>query len=80
LPRVQGAGDTLADLAWACSFCNGHKYEKTRARDPETRRVTTLFNPRRQRWSRHFAWSEDFILINLRRALIAIGEHPPGDS
>jgi hypothetical protein len=58
-----------------------------------------LFNPRRQRWSRHFAWSKDFsqvlgrtavgrataaalhlnspALINLRRALRAIGKHPP---
>jgi hypothetical protein len=66
-----------------------------------TSRVVPLFNPRRQRWSRHFHWSEDALLIvgrtaagratveslhlnrsgliNLRRALIAIGEHPPAD-
>jgi hypothetical protein len=58
-----------------------------------------LFNPRRQRWSRHFAWDADFLiirgrtasgratvvtlhlnrteLVNLRRALRAIGEYPP---
>ena len=99
LPRVHGAGNTASELAWACAACNGQKYAKTHARDPETGRTIVLFNPRRQHWSRHFTWSEDYLsicgktatgratiealhmnrpeLINLRRALIAIGEHPP---
>ena len=99
LPRVHGAGNTLSELAWACPACNSHKYTKTRARDPQTERIVPLFNPRRQQWLRHFAWSEDFMLIigrtatgratvetlhlnrpelvNLRRALLAIDEHPP---
>ena len=98
-PRVRGAGNTQSELAWACPACNSHKYDKTSARDPQTGRIVPLFNPRRQHWSRHFAWSEDFLLvhgrtatgratgealylnrlelINLRRALIAMGEHPP---
>jgi hypothetical protein len=89
----------LAELAWACPACNGHKYAKTHAPDPETGRPVRLFNPRRQRWARHFAWSTDALLIegrtatgratvaalglnsaalvNLRRALAAVGEHPP---
>jgi HNH endonuclease len=97
-PRSSGAGSTAAELAWACPACNGHKYAKTQSRDPHTRRTVPLFNPRRQRWSRHFAWSSDFLqiegrtatgratasalhlnspaLINLRRALLAVGEHP----
>src|SRR5438874_918388 len=70
-----------------------------RARNLQTGRVVALFHPRRQRWTRHFAWSEDFLviigrtatgratvealqlnrpeLLNLRRALRTIGEHPP---
>ncbi len=56
LPRALGGGSTAAELAWACPACNGHKYAKTRARDPRTGRTVPLFNPRRQRWSRHFAW------------------------
>jgi hypothetical protein len=100
LPRARGAGNTLPELAWACPGCNSHKYDKTQAYDPQTGRRVALFNPRRQRWSRHFAWSRDFLfihgrtatgratvaalhlnraeLVNLRRALRALGEHPPG--
>jgi 5-methylcytosine-specific restriction endonuclease McrA len=99
LPRARGAGSTLAELAWACPACNGHKYAKTHARDPQTGRSVPLFNPRRQRWARHFAWAEGNLiiegktatgratvaalhlnnpaLVNLRRALLAVREHPP---
>jgi hypothetical protein len=99
LPRARGAGSTLAELAWACPACNGHKYSKTHAPDPKTGRFVPLFNPRRQRWARHFAWGRAHLLIegrtatgratvaalhlncpalvNLRRALGAVGEHAP---
>lgn len=43
-------------------------HPKTHARDPQTGRVVSLFNPRRQRWSRHFTWSEDFLRIIGRTA------------
>jgi hypothetical protein len=68
LPRVGGAGNTPSELAWACPGCNSHKYAKTQARDPQTKRLVSLFNPRRQRWSQHFAWSEDFLLLIGRTA------------
>jgi hypothetical protein len=48
--------------------CNGHKYAKTQGRDPQTGRTVPLFNPRRQRWSRHFAWSADLLHIEGRTA------------
>jgi hypothetical protein len=102
VPRARGAGGSLAELAWACPACNGHKYSKTHARDPQTGRMVRLYNPRLQRWSRHFAWGRDFLviegrtatgratvaalhlnsraLVNLRRALLAVGEHPPEGS
>jgi hypothetical protein len=31
--------------------------------------MVPLFNPRRQRWERHFAWSENFIVIEGRTAM-----------
>ncbi|MCZ6678117.1 MAG: HNH endonuclease signature motif containing protein [Candidatus Poribacteria bacterium] len=98
-PRDAGGETTLDNLAWSCPRCNAHKYTKTHARDAQTGRRVSLFNPRRQRWSRHFTWSEDFMfiigrtatgrttvealhlnraeLLNLRRVLHAVGEHPP---
>jgi 5-methylcytosine-specific restriction endonuclease McrA len=98
IPRSKGGLTTEENLAFSCG-CNRFKGTQTHARDPQTGRVVPLFNPRRQRWSQHFAWSEDFTLIigrtatgratvealhlnrpeliNLRRALRALGEHPP---
>jgi len=98
-PLAAGGETTLDNLAWSCPWCNAHKYTKTHGHDPQTGHRVPLFNPRRQRWSRHFAWSEDFIviigrtatgratvetlhmnrpeLLNLRRVLKAVDEHPP---
>ncbi len=100
IPRSKGGPTTVDNLALACG-CNCYKGDRTHAHDPQTRRSVPLFNPRRQRWARHFAWSEDFLtilwrtaqgratvdalrlnrpeLINLRRILRLVGEHPPGE-
>lgn len=99
LPRDAGGETSLDNLAWSCPWCNAHKYIKMRFRDPQTGRSVLLFHPRRQRWGRHFRWSEDALQIvgrtatgratvdalqlnrperiNLRRILLAVGEHPP---
>jgi hypothetical protein len=75
IPCVVGAGSSAAELAWACPACNGHKYAKTHARDPQTGRIVPLFNPRPRRWSRNFVWSQGLRLIEARtgtgRATIA---------
>ncbi len=53
-------GATHADnLAYACARCNLHKGQRTRAHDPVSRQLAPLFDPRRQRWTRHFSWSSD---------------------
>jgi hypothetical protein len=39
-----------------CHFCNAAKSTNLSGRDIVTGRVVVLFNPRRQRWSRHFEW------------------------
>jgi hypothetical protein len=102
VPRSQGGKITLDNLALACQGCNNHKYNKTEGRDPVSSDVVALYHPRKQRWSDHFAWNEDFTLIigltatgratiealhlnregvvNLRRILYTMGEHPPADS
>jgi HNH endonuclease len=63
IPREAGGETTLDNLAWACPWCNAHEYTKTRASDPQTGRVVQFFNPRRQRWERHFASIEDYIVV-----------------
>ncbi len=84
-----------------CHFCNNHKYNRTKARDPVSGEMVALFHPRRDRWTEHFAWDVDGThilgltptgratvealqlnrepLVNLRRVLVAAGEHPPAD-
>ena len=58
-PRSCGGSDNLENLAFACQGCNGFKGDKTAVWDASGRRAVRLFHPRRDRWARHFAWSED---------------------
>jgi hypothetical protein len=61
---VSGGGESeLANLAFACPGCNGHKYNKTHASDPLDGKLVLLYHPRRQKWQDHFAWSEDLLHI-----------------
>ena len=58
-PQSGGGSDELENLAFACQGCNNHKYTRTRATDPTTGAAAPLFNPRRDQWAEHFAWTED---------------------
>lgn len=44
------------NLAWACFSCNLRKGPNIAGLDPETGELTSLFNPRADAWSEHFAW------------------------
>lgn len=58
LPRSLG-GPTTEDNLWlACSLCNGHKNNRFLVVDPETGVSVRVFNPRQEKWSEHFVWSE----------------------
>ena len=46
----------LRNLALSCFNCNGFKGPNIAGNDPLTGRLARLFNPRRQRWVRHFRW------------------------
>jgi hypothetical protein len=59
IPKARGGTDAEANLWLACRMCNSFKRTQITARDPLSGRHVRLFNPRRQRWARHFAWSED---------------------
>lgn len=58
-PEALGGTDDEENLWLACRLCNGYKGIQTHGRDPITGRRIRLFNPRRQRWKRHFKWSAD---------------------
>ena len=53
-PRARGGSDNLENLALACSPCNGRKAQATQGIDTETLTIVPLFNPRNDRWDRHF--------------------------
>lgn len=62
-PR-QAGGETIAEnLAWACFGCNGRKHTKTTHPDPETGQEVRLFHPRKQLWSEHFGWNDDYTQV-----------------
>src|SRR5688500_10671355 len=57
VPRALG-GDTVEENLWlACRDCNGRKGHRIVSPDPQTGQVVRLFDPRRQIWREHFAWS-----------------------
>lgn len=63
VPRAKGGRTHMPNLALSCPACNGHKYNKTEGVDPLNLTLIRLFNPRKQHWEEHFAWSDDFTFI-----------------
>lgn len=62
-PAVRGGTDADDNLCLACELCNQHKWTQTDGLDSRSGRRVSLFNPRQQRWHRHFTWSEDGVEI-----------------
>ena len=62
-PLDKGGLTESDNLALSCQGCNNHKYNKTEGIDPITRQMVELYHPRRQAWSDHFAWNDDYTLI-----------------
>lgn len=55
--------DARENLAAACAHCNRLKGDFTTGRDPLTGREIRLFDPRRDVWEEHFAWSSDYVRL-----------------
>ena len=50
-------GQTEAkNLCLACFACNRHKGPNVGGLDPRTKKIVSLYHPRRHKWSRHFRW------------------------
>ncbi len=63
IPLSRGGKTNLSNLAWSCQGCNGHKFTATQGYDRSTKQIADLFHPRRQEWSEHFTWNEDFTFV-----------------
>ena len=62
IARKHGGKSTMENLAWSCIFCNLYKGPNLASFDPDTGRLTTLFNPRTEPWSDHFQMDASRIL------------------
>jgi 5-methylcytosine-specific restriction endonuclease McrA len=62
IARKHRRSDELINIAYSCLRCNLHKGSNLTGIDPHTGKVTRLYNPRRQNWSRHFRWEAAVIV------------------
>jgi hypothetical protein len=72
--KQHGGVDAPRNRCWSCHRCNLRKGPNLSGKDPLTGKVVRLFNPRRQRWERHFEWL-GAVLVGLTttgRATIAV--------
>jgi hypothetical protein len=63
IPIGKGGSSAESNLWLSCPLCNRFKADRTSARDPDSGAAVPLFNPRTQRWSEHFRWSEDGLRV-----------------
>jgi len=63
VPRNLGGSSDPENLALSCLGCNGHKYVAIEASDPVTDDVVPLYHPRRDVWSDHFSWEDNFTVL-----------------
>ena len=56
IAEKHGGRTELSNLAAACAHCNSHKGPNIAGIDPVSGQMTRLFNPRADRWDKHFKW------------------------
>ena len=57
IAHKHGGTTILENLALACYFCNSYNGPNIAGLDPESKKLTRLFNPRRDTWANHFRWN-----------------------
>lgn len=68
-PVSKGGETSFDNVCLACRSCNEFKSNSIEATDPLTGESFTLFNPRKQKWSDHFAWSIDGTRVEGKTAI-----------
>ncbi len=56
VPRSRGGQHAMNNIAVACARCNRNKGDQVEARDPVSGQFVNIFDPRRDRWERHFLY------------------------
>lgn len=59
LPESLDGATDFENLAYACFLCNRLKSNKLNVFDRTSDKWIPLFNPRKDIWSKHFAWNDD---------------------
>lgn len=63
IPESAGGETNLDNLCLTCVGCNGFKLDFQIGIDPDTKKESSLFNPRTQNWHEHFKWNDDGLKI-----------------
>jgi len=83
IAKKHGGPSSLSNLALSCDHCNLHKGSDLTGIDPVTRKLTRLFNPRKDNWKTHFAiiWVPGAVSYAYRTCdhQSAEDEHPTAD-
>jgi hypothetical protein len=58
IPKARGGESDPSNYALCCITCNGHKAHHVTGIDPKSGKEIPLFDPRRDRWERHFRFSD----------------------
>jgi hypothetical protein len=62
IAKKHGGATIGGNLALSRFYCNSFKGANIASRDPKTRKITPLFNPRRRKWNRHFRWKGPILI------------------
>jgi hypothetical protein len=62
IPKQHLSNDSVENLSNSCLRCNLHKGTNLSGLDPIDHLIVNLFNPRKQKWSDHFAWNGPMII------------------
>ncbi len=54
IPTKHDGDSSLDNLAWSCVFCNRYKGCNISGLHPVSRRLVSLFHPRKEVWGKHF--------------------------
>ncbi len=63
IPKSLSGSDKFDNLALACRRCNERRYNFVAGIDPDTQEIVPIFNPRKQKWKKHFVWLSQGVVI-----------------